>query len=117
VPEQGTLVPAIADSQNQPLSAEDTASPNVLNRAIAGRPISVNGPFTVALRAQERISWQAMLQGYWANEWQTEFCNTYSPPTVETTTDKAKQLMKMDMADSTHSNDIDQYDCFLEDPQ
>jgi hypothetical protein len=69
---------------------------NVLDRAIAGRPISVNGPFTDALRAQERIGWRALLQGYWAQEWQLAFLTTYTPPTVETPKDKAKRHIQMD---------------------
>jgi hypothetical protein len=39
---------------------------NALDHALAGHPILVNGPFSIALHAQELIGWRAMLQGYWA---------------------------------------------------
>jgi hypothetical protein len=69
---------------------------NVINRAIAGRPISVGGAFTVALRAQEQIGWQSMLQGYWESEWQTAYFHTFATPEEETPTDRSKRLTNMD---------------------
>jgi hypothetical protein len=69
---------------------------NVINRAIAGRPISVGGWFTAALHAQERIGWCSMLQGYWAEEWQSAYCQTYATSEEETPADKTKCRTTMD---------------------
>ncbi len=56
---------------------------DVLDRAMAGRPISVNGPYEQILRSQERIGWRAMLHGYWSTEWQKEYINSYQAPIEE----------------------------------
>jgi hypothetical protein len=37
---------------------------NVLDQALAGRPVLVNGPFETPLRAQERIGLRSLFQGY-----------------------------------------------------
>jgi hypothetical protein len=58
---------------------------DVLDRALAGRPISVSGPCESILCSQERIGWHAMLHGYWSVEWQQEYTNSYQAPTKETT--------------------------------
>jgi hypothetical protein len=63
---------------------------NALDCALAGRLISVNRPFSEALPAQELIGWQAMLQGYWASEWQTAFQHMFSPPNKEIPEDKSR---------------------------
>jgi hypothetical protein len=68
---------------------------NALDRALAGRPISVGGPFQQALRAQERIGWRSMLQGYWAKEWQQCYHTTYSPPAEESPDARTKRFTTM----------------------
>jgi hypothetical protein len=68
---------------------------NALDRAMAGRPISVGGPFQAALRAQERIGWRSLLQGYWAKEWQKCFQHTYAPPDEESADARQKRLTTM----------------------
>jgi hypothetical protein len=37
-----------------------------------------------------------MLQGYWAEEWQQEYCKTYVTPAEETPANKTKQRTTMD---------------------
>jgi hypothetical protein len=37
---------------------------NLIDRALAGRPISVGYPFVVPFRAMEKIGWRCLLQGY-----------------------------------------------------
>jgi hypothetical protein len=69
---------------------------NVLDRAIAGLPISVNSTFTRALRAQEKIGWRSMLQGHWASEWQNTYHKIYHKPTEETPADKTKRKTNME---------------------
>ena len=69
---------------------------DALDRAMAGRPISVGGPFATALRAQECIGWRCMLQGYWAREWQIAFRRTYPKPSDETDDDKIQRFATMD---------------------
>ena len=68
---------------------------DVLDRAIAGRPISLSGPFSNLLRTQERIGWRAMLQGYWSVEWQTTYLSTYEAPTTESRKDKQQWILAM----------------------
>jgi hypothetical protein len=68
---------------------------DVIDRAIAGRPISVGGTFAAALRAQEQIGWRSMLQGYWASEWQTAYSNTFVPPMEETPAERSKRITNM----------------------
>jgi hypothetical protein len=68
---------------------------NAIDRALAGRPISISGPFETALRAQERIGWCSMLQGYWAQEWQAAYCHTSGIPDGETSDEKKKRLTTM----------------------
>ena len=68
---------------------------NVLDRAIAGRPISITGPYERSLRAQEKIGWRSMLQGYWSEEWQTIFHSTYHEPAEETPAAKSKRHIQM----------------------
>ncbi len=69
---------------------------HVIDRAMAGRPISVHGTFTEALRAQERIGWRSLLQGHWASEWQDAYRTTYNNPTKETPADKTKRKTQME---------------------
>jgi hypothetical protein len=69
---------------------------DAIDRAIAGRPISVIGTFTATFRAQERIGWHSLLQGYWATKWKTAYCSTYTTPEEETADDKSKRLTGMD---------------------
>ena len=68
---------------------------DVLDRAMAGRPISVSGPFERALRSQERIGWRAMLHGHWSVEWQTAYNQAYQVPPDETPKDKSKRKISM----------------------
>ena len=63
---------------------------DVLDRAMAGRPISVTGTYEQSLRSQERIGWRAMLHGYWSVEWQREYIHGYQVPIDEDT--KARTL-------------------------
>jgi hypothetical protein len=69
---------------------------NVLGRALSGQPISVGGIFNVALRAQEKIGWRSMFQGYWASEWQTAYIDKYATPAVENTADKLQRQTNME---------------------
>jgi hypothetical protein len=69
---------------------------NVMDRAMAGRPISVHGPFEMALRAQERIGWRGMFQGHWAMEWQLTYRATYTTPAEEDEDAKSKRNTNMD---------------------
>jgi hypothetical protein len=68
---------------------------NVLDRAIAGRPISAGGPFQRALRAQERIGWRSLLQAYWAMEWQHCYEHTYMRPEEESADARLKRFTTM----------------------
>jgi hypothetical protein len=67
----------------------------VLDRALAGRPISVSGPYEDLLRSQERIGWRAMLHGYWSIEWQKAYQTTYAIPEDETPKDRSKRTITM----------------------
>ena len=69
---------------------------NVMDRALAGRPISVNGQFTLALRAQERIGWRSLFHGHWALEWKQAYQETYATPAEETPVAKTKRHTTMD---------------------
>jgi hypothetical protein len=68
---------------------------DVIDKAIAGRPISVAGPFAHILRSQERIGWRAMLHGYWSIEWQKAYTASYTIPTVENTKERNKRHVAM----------------------
>jgi hypothetical protein len=69
---------------------------NVIDCTLAGQPNSVNGTFAKALCAQEKIGLYSMLQGYWAAEWQSAYCNTYNGPTEVTPAYKAKCKTNME---------------------
>jgi hypothetical protein len=68
---------------------------NAIDRALGGRPVSIRGTFGAALRAQERIGWRSLLQGYWAIEWQEAYCRTYVPPEDEAPEDASKRHIQM----------------------
>ena len=69
---------------------------NAIDRALAGRPISVTGHFAAALREQESIGWRSMLQGYWAPGWTTAYRDTYVTPIEESSKDRSKRLTGME---------------------
>jgi hypothetical protein len=69
---------------------------NALDRALAGRPISVGGQFADALRSQEKIGWRSLLQGYWSSDWHDAYRRTYQVPAEETSKDKSQQLISME---------------------
>jgi hypothetical protein len=57
--------------------------------------VTTLGPFHQALEAQLQIGWEAMLQGYWATAWQSEYEQTYQVPVDETRKNKNKRLQQM----------------------
>jgi hypothetical protein len=54
----------------------------------------------MALAAQARIGWLAMLRGYWTLEWQAAYERTYKIPDFETRKEKLK------MAKQSYPNDL-----------
>ena len=68
---------------------------DTIDRALAGRPISVSGKFATLLRSQEKIGWRAMLHGYWSVHWQQAYIDTYTPPNTESRKDYHKRLLSM----------------------
>jgi hypothetical protein len=79
---------------------------NVMDRAIAGQPISVGGPFQSALRAQEQIGWRSMLQGYWAKEWQQCFECNYVRPEEESPDARTQRFTTMARWQTSHIKKI-----------
>jgi hypothetical protein len=46
---------------------------NVIDSALAGRPINTTGVFREALEAQSQIGWLGLLRGYWSQAWQKAY--------------------------------------------
>ncbi len=68
---------------------------NCIDCALAERQVTTLGSFHVALEAQAKIGWTAMLRGYWANKWQLEYERTYPIPDEETHKNKNKRHQQM----------------------
>ena len=68
---------------------------NCLDNAIAERETIINGPLRKALASQSNIGWLAMLRGYWSNEWQVAYEQSFTTPASETRKDKNKRKLTM----------------------
>jgi hypothetical protein len=69
--------------QLEALSTDPNLQESILrciDSALADRTIEMTGPFSMALVAQARIGWLAMLHGYWTLEWQVAYDRTYKTP-------------------------------------
>jgi hypothetical protein len=66
-----------------------------LDCAMANRLIYTHGPFHRALKAQSKIGWVSMLQGYWSQEWQMTYKRLHQVPTDEDRKAKNKHILQM----------------------